>query len=100
MFVCQDFQCIGGVAGPAVSDLVVAGDETRDVGHRRAHQCEPLRCRCDRPRPHLLPGHARDHQHHKVEVQGMTHVHRSDEMPDVRWIEGAAEEPDSQGAGR
>ena len=47
----------------------------------------------------LLPGRIGDHQHHGIESQGMTHVHRSHKMADVGRIERATEQSDSQGHG-
>ena len=50
--------------------------------------------------PTLLPGHVGDHQDDEVELEGVAHVDGGDQMADVRRVERAPEQPDTQGLER
>jgi hypothetical protein len=41
----------------------------------------------------------RNHQHHKIQVEGVANVDRSDQVAHMRRVEGAAEEADSANDG-
>jgi hypothetical protein len=47
-----------------------------------------------------LPRVIGHHQDDDVQVEGMPHVYSGDQVANMRWIEGAAEETDAQTGGR
>jgi hypothetical protein len=87
---------VGGVARTAHVDLRAAGDETVDVRDRRLDHRQPVERRRDHARSVLLPGQVRHHQHDEIEAERVANVDSSDEMTDMRWVEGTPEQPNSQ----
>ena len=73
----------------------------------QSYKMAPLICRTDLKStaqfnlagPLLLPRDVGDHQHHDVELQTVTDVDRRHEMPHVRRVERAPEQPDSADGG-
>ena len=88
---------VGGDRRPVSLDFDGARFHTQYVCDRGGHERETIFRRGDDAIP-LLPGVAGDHQQHTVEVERGSGIDGGHEVPDVRWVEGAAEHSETLGA--
>ena len=84
---------VGGETVTTHVDLGPPGHEPGDITDGRFHHGETIERRRDHAGALLLPRHAGHHQHDQIEVEGMAHVDGSDQMADVRRVEGAPNSP-------
>jgi len=89
-----------GVARAAATNLHVAGFERRaarrvGVAQHRLHERETIGGWCHLALGRLLPRVVGDHEQHSVAAQHVPGRLGDRQVPAVRWVEGAAEHPES-----
>src|SRR6185436_17757196 len=87
-------QRVGRVAGSGTVDFDGARLQADDPLDRGPNHRHTVLSWGDGPQALLLPGRAGHDQEDDVEVEGVAHVDRGDEMTDMRRVERAPEQTD------